>query len=91
MYKRQVQSDCPVAYDADGNLVALIADGDSHTVVLSDGTVKTVQAEQMPASERIDSWTLTVESWHPGDNPSNNAVIAKTNLAPVPVSYTHLI
>lgn len=78
-----VQSDCPVAYDADGNLVALVADGDSHTVVLSDGTVKTVQAEQMPASERIDSWTLTVESWHPGDNPSNNAVIAKTNLAPV--------
>lgn len=57
-----VQSDCPVAYDVDGNLVALVADGDSHTLVLSDGMV---QAEQMPTSGKIDRWTLTVESWHP--------------------------
>ena len=59
-----VQSDCPVICDVHGNLAALVADGDPHTLVFSDGTVKTVQVELMPVSEKIDSWTLAVESWH---------------------------
>lgn len=78
-----VQSDCEVDYNEDGELVAVLEDNETHTVVLSDGTVKTVTGKGKHQPVSINSWTLSVESWHPGDDPSNNAIIAKTMLEPV--------
>lgn len=78
-----VQSDCEVDYNEDGELVAVLEDNETHTVVLSDGTVKTVTGKGQHQPVSINSWTLSVESWHPGDDPSNNAIIAKTMLEPV--------
>lgn len=78
-----VQSDCPVEYDEEGNLIALLSDAQEHTVVLSDGSVRTVQGNQDVSSEPVENWSLSIESWHPGDNPANNAVIEKTVLPTV--------
>ncbi|WP_270738707.1 glycosyl hydrolase [Massilioclostridium coli] len=50
------------------------AEGTPYELNAWDGSIQPVS---------INSWTLSVESWHPGDDPSNNAIIAKTMLEPV--------
>nr|WP_319511106.1 glycosyl hydrolase [uncultured Draconibacterium sp.] len=65
--------DTQSCFDKSGKLAIKASSNGQHFIKLSDGLLKSITVEELPAPINLTSWNLSVEDWGPGTNPTSTA------------------
>jgi hypothetical protein len=60
-------------YDSTGGLAIKVPSNGQYRVALSNGSVKDVKVDAVPAALKLGNWKLKVEDWKPSDTPTTTS------------------
>jgi alpha-L-rhamnosidase len=66
--RHAVSATADVRYDGDGSLVARASSAGAYRAELDNGRTVSTTIKDVPAQQKLTSWSLSAQSWTPGDS-----------------------